>query len=155
MVSPGLRVILNCVCDTPRRSALPSRVYLGNVQRRERNPAGRGDGAQGGGGWGGSFSFFFFFLFLSFSRVTDISSRGSGRSELRQSQRSSDLVRNAAVLYLFLFFPPAFCQSQLRLAAALVCLHTGLTYGEGCLKGQGEGLSLCLWSWRGSCVHSL
>lgn len=62
MVSPCLLVIRNCVCDTPLplRSALLSQVYLGNAQRRERNPAGRGDWAQEGGWY-----FFFFFLFLS------------------------------------------------------------------------------------------
>lgn len=115
MVSPGLLVIRNCVCDTPLplRSALLSQVYLGNAQRRERNPAGRGDWAQEGGEGRVIFffSFFFSFLWLRFSRVMDSSSRGSRRSRQRQSQRSSDSVRNAAVLYLFFFSPLAFCQS--------------------------------------------
>lgn len=35
-----------CVFGTPLHSALLSQVYLGNAQRRERNPAGRGDWAQ-------------------------------------------------------------------------------------------------------------
>lgn len=122
MVSPCLLVIRNCVCDTPlplrSLSALQSQVYLGNAQRRERNPAGRGDWAQEGGGVGGGMFFFFFFLpsFPFFGCVStpvmDSSSRGSRRSG--QSRGSSDLVRNAAVLYLcvfFVFFPPAFCRS--------------------------------------------
>lgn len=105
MVFPGLLVIGNCVCDTPLplRSALLSQVYLGSAQRRERNLSGRGDWAQEGG----CVFFFFSFLWLRFSRVMDSSSRGSRRSRQRQSQYSSDLVRNAAVLYLFFFFPPA------------------------------------------------
>lgn len=81
-------------------------VYLGNAQRRERNPAGRGDWVQEGGMF--FFSFFFSFLWLRFSIVMGSSSRGSRRSRQRQSQRSSDLVRNAAVLYCFSFFHPPF-----------------------------------------------
>lgn len=62
--------------------------------------------------------------------VMGSSCRGSRRSRLRQSQQSSALVRNAAVLYcVFPFFfcfpflphsspPPTFCQPCLDLAAA-------------------------------------
>lgn len=110
MVSLSLLVIRSCVCGTPLPlgSALLSQVYLGSAQRRERNPAGRGDWAQEGEG-GVFFSLLLFFLsffWLRFCNVTDSSAKGSGRSQQRQSQRSSDLVRNAAVLYLFFFFPP-------------------------------------------------
>lgn len=60
MDSPGLLVIRNCVCDTPLslRAAIQSQVYLGNAQRRERNPAGRSEWAQEGG------LVFFFLLFF-------------------------------------------------------------------------------------------
>lgn len=68
-------------------------VYLGNVQRRERNPAGRGDR---GREREGEFSpLFFSFLWLRFSSVMDSFSRGSRRSD---SRHISDLVRNFAVL---------------------------------------------------------
>lgn len=45
---PSLLVIRNCACDTPHPlcSAFLSQVYLGSAQRRERNPAGRGDWVQ-------------------------------------------------------------------------------------------------------------
>lgn len=52
--------------------------------------------------------FFFSFLWLRFSAVMGSSPRGSRRSRQRQSQHSSDLVRNAAVLYCFSFFHPPF-----------------------------------------------
>lgn len=64
MVSLGLLVIRNCVCDTPHplRSALLSQVYLGSAQGRNRNPAGWCDWAQE---WGWCFSFSFFSLSLA------------------------------------------------------------------------------------------
>lgn len=70
------------------------------------------------GGREGGYFFFFSFLWLRFFGVMDMSPRGSGRSRRRQSQRSSDLVRNAAALYLFFF-----CLSLLRPSVAQCVYH--------------------------------
>lgn len=76
----------------PAAPSYSLQVYLGNVQRRERNPAGRGDR---GREREGEFSpFFFSFLWLHFSAMMDSFSRGSRRGD---SRHISDLVRNFAV----------------------------------------------------------
>lgn len=171
MFSPSLFVISNCVCSTPLPlcAALLSRVYLGSAKGRERNPAGRGDWAQEGGRcvfFKFSPLLFFSFFWLRFSLVMHSASRGSRRSGSRQSQHSSDLVRNAAVLYLFFFFfyqPPfvsLYCV-WLQHSACMFphCCSESLLVEE-CLKGQGGGLSVCLvcvcvGGGVSLCVHSL
>lgn len=146
MVSPCLLVIRNCFCDTP----LPLCSLCVTVSGLFRKCTEEGE-KSGWAGWLGTgrgvvcffFSFFFSFLWLRFSSVMGSPSRGSRRSRQRQSQRSSDLVRNAAVLYSFFFFPPAFCQSWLCLAAAQCTYVYTKPLRTSLLRGMFEG------TWRG------
>lgn len=126
--------------SSPLLIAFLSQVYLGRAPRRREIRLGWVTGtAREGEGW--AFSLFLFWL--CFFKVSDSASRGSRRSRQRQPHCCGlDLVRNAAILYLFLFFFPqlSYCQSVWQ--SARVC-YSKPPY-SGVFWGTGEGLSACM-----------
>lgn len=106
-----------------------------------------------------SISPFLPFLWQCFSTVIGSSWRGSGRSRQRQSQHSSDLVRNAAVLYCFFLYSPhppfvspdcvwLQCRAQMFACSPL---------WRRMFEKTGQGVicdCMCMFAGRGGCLYA-